>query len=680
MNRLQYETSPYLIQHAHNPVDWYPWGEAAFEKACVENKLVLVSIGYAACHWCHVMERESFESVGVAAYMNEHFVNVKVDREEHPDIDAFYMDALQAMSGQGGWPLNMFVTPDKKPVYGGTYFPPQRMYNRASWSDVLQFLNNNWRNKPSELLHQAIHITEHLERISTQVDNGKRLPLSPMLFESITNTIKQLADEINGGFTMAPKFPGSMTINYLLNYSQLEEDKDAEAIALLSLDKMLEGGIYDQLKGGFSRYATDNEWLVPHFEKMLYDNALLMESILLAYQITKKEYYKDKLYQTIDWLKSELGIHQGKEGFYAALDADSEGVEGKFYTWTYAEIMSLIPDLHPAVKAYWDITELGNWEDVIILNETDNIENIALRFDISKNDLIQWIAEAKTTLLDTRSKRIRPATDTKVLLSWNAMVNKSLSQIASVMKDESLYDLSKKHLDYLIDNFWISEMKYLKHALKKDVSLNNIANLDDYATLMQALLTIGAYSGEAKYYQLCVVLLEQTMTYFYDKKSHFFFNSDIRNEDIIVRKYNLYDGATPAANAIMYDVINKMSILYDRKDLEQIATEMEAVMTDKIMYYPTSHSLWANYFYKKMKGINNLFIIEVENESRTLLRHSMMHPFLVNVYRIKAAVVKSVPYTNHMTVIDNRPTYYLCTSKSCKSPTVNIEEIKNTIF
>jgi len=358
-NRLINETSPYLLQHAHNPVDWYPWGGEALQKAKNENKPILISIGYSACHWCHVMEKESFEKEEVAAIMNEHFINIKIDREERPDLDHIYMDAVQVMTGSGGWPLNVFLTPDAKPFYGGTYFPPQKAYNRASWTDVLYGVANAFAERGSEVTAQAEGLTAHLLKSNTfgEPVNDSDAVYTAQNARLIFENLMKAADKAEGGFGRAPKFPQTFSIQYLLRYFHFYKNDEALQHACLSLDKMLYGGIYDQVGGGFARYATDNEWLVPHFEKMLYDNALLVITLSEAYQITHHKRYIETIGQTIDFIEREMMWHEG--GFYSALDADSEGEEGKFYVWEKAEVDSVLEDDAAMFCAYYDVTAKG---------------------------------------------------------------------------------------------------------------------------------------------------------------------------------------------------------------------------------------------------------------------------------------------------------------------------------
>jgi hypothetical protein len=365
-NHLINETSPYLLQHAHNPVDWHPWNDETLQKARSENKPILVSIGYSACHWCHVMERESFEDENIAAIMNKHFVNIKVDREERPDLDHIYMDAVQTISGTGGWPLNVFLTPDCKPFYGGTYFPPKRLYNRPSWREVLESIADAFDKKNPEIVNQAESLTQHLSQsnsvgIQNINEEGLAKVFDPSTMEEIFKNIMNNADKIDGGFGLAPKFPQTFTIQFLLHYYYYTGNENALDQACISLDKMIAGGIYDHLGGGFARYSTDTKWLVPHFEKMLYDNALLITVLSEAYQSTKKELYADTIRQTMEFIKREMLSPQN--GFYSAIDADSEGEEGKYYVWSKKEVDEILGSESELFCEYYEVTANGNWEN-----------------------------------------------------------------------------------------------------------------------------------------------------------------------------------------------------------------------------------------------------------------------------------------------------------------------------
>ena len=429
-NHLIKETSPYLLQHVHNPVEWYPWGNEALQKAKDNDKPILVSIGYSACHWCHVMEKESFENEETAKLMNEYFINIKIDREERPDLDHIYMDAVQAIAGSGGWPLNVFLTPDCKPFFGGTYFPPENAFNRPSWKEVLTGVHRLFIEKRQEVEAQAVELTRHIGQTNVSTQNLFTIEAEEEIFtwqqtKTIFENIMKQADKKWGGFGNAPKFPQSFTIKYLLRYYHYTKNEEALTRACLSLDKMIYGGIYDQMGGGFARYSTDEEWLAPHFEKMLYDNALLISVLCDAYQLTGNLLYKVSVDQTIDFIKRELMNEDS--GFYSALDADSEGKEGKYYVWNFDEIQEILGEDARLFCQYYDVSPEGNWEHTNILRVLVPLSDFARKKNIDEGELEKLLKQFSSKLFQQRSRRVRPQTDDKILLGWNALMNIALS-------------------------------------------------------------------------------------------------------------------------------------------------------------------------------------------------------------------------------------------------------------
>src|SRR3984957_12151335 len=444
-NRLSEETSPYLLQHSQNPVDWYPWGEEALAAARTQDKPILVSIGYSACHWCHVMERESFEDPGTAVFMNEHFVNIKVDREERPDLDHIYMDAVQAMTGSGGWPLNVFLTPQAKPFYGGTYFPPRPIHTRNSWKEVLSVLASPFRDRRTEVEQQADNLTRHVATAGSfgigagDSPAGATTPFSPAILGEIRDRLLAAADTTSGGFGGAPKFPQTFSLRFLLNDYYYTGNKASLDQACLSLDKMIRGGIYDQLGGGFARYATDREWLVPHFEKMLYDNALLIITLSEAFQLTQKPLYQEAIERCITFIDNELGNGQG--AFFSALDADSEGIEGKYYVWNLRDIEAVLGEDAGIFINYYGVTEHGNWEGTNILTRPA-VDSLTL-------DEAKRLNAARLLLLAYRSRRIRPGLDDKILLGWNALMNIAFSKAFAALGKEAYRDRALENMRFL---------------------------------------------------------------------------------------------------------------------------------------------------------------------------------------------------------------------------------------
>ncbi|MFM1794997.1 MAG: hypothetical protein RL642_1382, partial [Bacteroidota bacterium] len=491
-NKLIHESSPYLLQHAHNPVDWYPWGEEALTKAKEEDKPILVSIGYAACHWCHVMEKESFEDVPTALLMNQHFVCIKIDREERPDLDHLFMDALQAISGNGGWPLNMFLTSEGRPFYGGTYFPPKRVHNRHSWQEVLLQIHQAYQQRRKEIEDQASNLVDYLSRSNQTIGFKTDLKIDTSNFtlghcEQAFQALMGVSDKIHGGFGKAPKFPQTFSIQYLLRFAHFTGNKEALVQAELSLQSMMRGGIYDQIGGGFCRYSTDTSWLAPHFEKMTYDNALLLVVLSEAYQLTQNPDYKRVAIQTVDFMKREM-MSDG-QGFYAALDADSEGEEGKFYTWTKSEFEEVLQEDATMMADWFDVTEEGNWEGVNILRTKKIVDEWRSDHQMTEKQAANKIQEAINQLLAARKKRVRPGTDDKVILGWNALFNHALVKAALAFDQPEWLILAEENMQLLLSVFASDHDIQWLHTYKQGQA-KFPAFLDDLAYLIQALIAL----------------------------------------------------------------------------------------------------------------------------------------------------------------------------------------------
>ncbi|HYC41286.1 MAG TPA: thioredoxin domain-containing protein [Chitinophagaceae bacterium] len=592
-NRLIHESSPYLLQHAHNPVDWYPWGEEALEKARRENKPVLVSIGYAACHWCHVMERESFEDEETAALMNEHFVNIKIDREERPDLDHIYMDAVQAIAGSGGWPLNVFLTPEGKPFFGGTYFPPRRAFNRTSWKEVLAAVSEAFRDRRHEIDAQAENLTEHLLQANRfGFHSGGELGKA-QVSETFENLMKQ-ADREWGGFGRAPKFPQTFSILFLLRHHAVTGNSEALQQARLSLDKMLQGGIYDQIGGGFARYSTDTEWLVPHFEKMLYDNALLVAVYSEAFQLTRDPEYRRVIVETMEFVNRELTDASG--GFYSALDADSEGEEGKFYVWSRREVEELLGADAELFCAFLDITETGNWVEghgaagKNIPRMKKPKPEFAADRKMSVEELDALTRPLIRKLLEAREQRPRPLLDDKVLLGWNALMNIACSKAFAATGEETYRKLALENMQFLLKSF--SADRGLQHTWKQGRA-KFPAFLDDYAFLISALIHLQEISADATWLQKARELTEFVMDCFSEAESGFFFYTMEGQKDVILRKKEIYDGATPSGNSVMALNLHQLSILFDQPAWRERSEKMLRSLSQVVIRYPTSFGFWA---------------------------------------------------------------------------------------
>ena len=689
-NRLVNETSPYLLQHAHNPVDWYPWGDEAFDKALTENKIILVSIGYSACHWCHVMERESFENEKVANLMNENLVNIKIDREERPDLDHIYMDALQSMTGSGGWPLNVFLTPEAKPFYGGTYFPPRKAYNRPSWTDVLNGIFQTWKTKETEIRIQAEELTTHLKHSNHLITEQKAIPNetgnsfftendASKLFENIMRS----ADATWGGFGKAPKFPQFFTIQYLLQYHYFSGNETALYQARLSLDKMLEGGIYDQVGGGLARYSTDETWLAPHFEKMLYDNALLINILSEIYLITKESSYAQAIRRTINFVEKEL-LHPGG-GFYSAIDADSQGEEGKFYTWDKSEIDEILGDDSPLFCSYFDITEEGNWSHAHGSSKT-NILHIVMKaqeftsaHDIAPGDLKKKINACLEIVQKERNRRIRPQLDDKILLNWNALMITALAKAAAALNDQHYRKLAENSFHFLMLKFKKEEHTWALYHCYKDNTAKYPAFLDDYAFLIQSCIHLQELTADSKYLVWAKELTYKVLEDFMDEGTGFFFYTGKNQTDVLFRKRELYDGATPSGNSVMAENLFYLAGIFESSDWFQKANSMISLLKEAVIRYPTSFGTWATVMLKQVHGQYEILVLGPDHIQiqTSLLQHYL--PF-----RILQSGPAADPEFPLMVGKDTRGVtwLYLCRNQTCSPPVETIHDLllqlKNT--
>lgn len=669
-NRLAKETSPYLLQHAHNPVDWYPWGEEAFAKAKREDKPILVSIGYAACHWCHVMERESFEDPAVAAIMNDHFVNIKVDREERPDVDHIYMDAVQAMTGSGGWPLNAFLTPDGKPFYGGTYFPPTRALNRASWTEVLQAIVKSYEDKKEEIAEQAEHLTNHLARSNSfglEVSTGN---ITREHVDAAFQNIMRNADKFWGGFGKAPKFPQTFVITFLLRYAHVTNNKRAREQALLSLDRMLQGGIYDHAGGGFARYSTDTEWLVPHFEKMLYDNALLVATLSEAYQATKEERYREAIEETLRFVEREMMHVDG--GFFSALDADSEGVEGKFYVWDYEEVRSIVGDHADIFCQYFNIKKEGNWEGKNILHTSLTFEDFAGQSKLSPEDLREIISEGKRKLLEARAQRIRPSLDDKVILGWNALMNQAYSKAYAATGNVHYREVAERNMTFLLRTFTDGNQWW--HTWK-DGQAKHPAFLDDFASLITALIELTQITADHKWLRQGEALTRVVLEQFDDPGSAFFFYTNVAQKDILLRKKELYDGAVPSGNSLMACNLNLLSVFFAKPEWKKRAETMMLSLSDVIVKYPTSFGVWLSVLFEFIQGINEIAVVGPGYEEK--LKE------LLSIYIPHKVIMASKEADNDFPLLKdkfgNELLIYLCKDYACQRPVRTLEEFRSLV-
>jgi uncharacterized protein YyaL (SSP411 family) len=653
-NDLSKETSPYLLQHAQNPVQWKPWSDTLFETATAADKPILLSIGYAACHWCHVMERESFEDETVADYMNMHFINIKVDREERPDIDHIYMDALQAMTGSGGWPLNIFLLPNGQPFYGGTYFPPNAMQNRASWMDVLKGVKAAFDRNREKLIEQATHLTEHLlqSNIKAQQSQEVEVVATNDEFQLIAQRILQNADTQWGGFGAAPKFPQTFSIQVLFRHYFQNKDQASIVHAIRSVDKMIQGGIYDHVGGGFSRYSVDAMWQAPHFEKMLYDNALILGTLAEAYQLTKKPIYLDVIHATFTFLQREL--FNGAGGYYAALDADSEGVEGKFYTWSYDELKAVVdPTIFDDFVAYYQVTPNGNWEHTNILWTQNELEK-------------EWEPAWQNTLkklFDTRAVRIRPALDHKVILGWNAMLIVGYCKMYAATGNAVYKDAAVECIAWVEANLYHEKEQHFYHSIANGIP-KATAFLDDYANLIQAYIQLQEITGDSSYLFKAKKWMDYLLLHFMDEDGLYFYYTAAYQKDVIIRKKESYDGAQPSGNALVCSSLSYLGQVFDLTQWRQQAEKMIHSIRPSLLQYPGSFGFWAQSLYQMSTGMIELVGVgPTVHESLAALNA----PFLPHTIRMLSQVENDrIPILKGKKCIENQ--FFICKNNSCSAP------------
>jgi uncharacterized protein YyaL (SSP411 family) len=575
-NSLIHESSPYLLQHADNPVQWHTWNENALKKARDENKPIFLSIGYSSCHWCHVMAHESFEDSNIAKIMNENFVNIKVDREERPDIDDIYQKACQIATGQGGWPLSVFLTPDQRPFYVGTYFPIMDSYGRPGFGSILLQLAQAWKEKPNDIKKKAASFLDTLQK----TDEKNIIPnittsSTPKINNSILNeaavNLLHLSDDNYGGFGSAPKFPNAASISFMFRYSKSSKISKFQEFALKTLKKMAKGGIFDQIGGGFHRYSTDARWLVPHFEKMLYDNALIPINYIEAYQITKDPFYLEVLKKTLDFVLRDLTSPQG--GFYSALDADSQGEEGKFYTWSKSEIQQILKKEDADIFClFYDVTDGGNWEGKTILCNNINMSAVSFHSGKSEQQVKQILEQSAKKLLDIRSKRVWPSLDDKILTAWNALMITAFAKGYRVTHDQKYLDAAKKCTDFILENL-CKEDNTLLHT-SKDGNSKIQGYLEDYAYFASSLLDLFEIEPQQKYLKKSIKLGEYLLDHFWDPQSNSFFMTADNHEKLIIRPKSNYDLSIPSGNSVAANLLLRLYHFTQNKQFLDISTKI----------------------------------------------------------------------------------------------------------
>jgi uncharacterized protein YyaL (SSP411 family) len=654
-NALINETSPYLLQHAHNPVNWYPWGDEALEKAKKENKLILVSIGYSACHWCHVMEHESFEDTAVARLMNDHFICIKVDREERPDIDQVYMNAVQLMTGSGGWPLNCFALPDGRPVYGGTYFPKQQFMS------VLVSLADLYRNDTAKAIDYAERLTEGIQKSELIKLNTGKPQFSMDTLKRTVDVWKERFDNKEGGPMRAPKFPLPNNYEFLLHYYFASKDETLLDHIHLTLKKMAWGGIYDQVGGGFARYSTDTLWKAPHFEKMLYDNAQLVTLYCEGYRLSKDPLYKNVVEETLAFIEREMTSPEG--AFYSALDADSEGEEGKYYVWTKEELAKILGDDYSLFADYFNVNNNGLWEHgnyILLRNQPDAV--IAKQHTITADELHKKITDLKKKVLSVREKRIRPGLDDKTLTSWNALMLKAYADAYNTFGDARYLEAALKNANFILQKQKRSDGG-LNHNYKNGKSNIN-GYLEDYSFTIEAFIALYEASLDEKWLNEAKQLADFTVTHFHDKNSvMFWFTSDL-DKALIARKMEVMDNVIPSSNSSMAKALFLLGNYFDNAEYISLSKQMLNNVQHDMAQYGSGYSNWGLLLLWQTAPFYEVAIVgnSVDEKRAELLRN-----YLPNMIFAGSRSSSRLPLLEDK-YVESKTLIYICENKACKLP------------
>lgn len=656
MNRLANSASPYLLQHANNPVNWYPWGAEALQKARDENKLILVSIGYSACHWCHVMEHESFEDEQVAAVMNDHFVCIKVDREERPDIDQIYMSAVQLMTGRGGWPLNCICLPDQRPIYGGTYF------QKKDWISLLFNLAEFYRDKPQDAEGYAVKLTEGIRQYESVDFIAEQPEYAKSDLETIVSAWRKFFDLQEGGTNRAPKFPMPNNWQFLMRYAYLMKDEGVANAVKLTLKKMAYGGIYDHIGGGFARYSVDARWHVPHFEKMLYDNAQLISLYAEAYTWNRNPLYRQVVDETIAFVQGELTSPDN--GYYSALDADSEGVEGKFYTFNKEEIEDLLGDDATLFTIYYNVTEEGNWEEEatnVFFRKDDDAE-LAAKLGISETELKQKISALRTRVFEHRSHRVRPGLDYKIIASWNGLMLKGLCDAYRAFNDGVYLDLAIKNANFILNNLVREDGKLIRIYQAAD----QIAFLDDYANVIDGLTALYEVTFDMQWLHKAQVFTDKAIELYYDEREGMFFYTAADNEQLIARKSEIMDGVIPASNSVMARNLKRLVLLFEKEQYHQISAQLLRNLMPYMAKYGSVYSNWAMLLLDEVFGT---YEVAVTGPDANKMRSELEENYIPNKIML-GGNEENLPLLQGRTGDTTR--IFICKDKTCGLPAQNV--------
>ena len=669
-NRLAQETSPYLLQHADNPVDWYPWSSEALERAKREDRPILLSIGYSACHWCHVMAHESFEDEATAAVMNERFVNIKVDREERPDIDAIYMQAVQAMTGQGGWPMTVFLTPDGVPFYGGTYYPKEERLGMPSFTRILTAVSDAYRQRPAEVARSAASVREMYDAARDAARSGG--PLTTELLDRAYRVLAEQYDERNGGFDGAPKFPQTMSLDFLLRYWGRGGPEHALAMAAHSFRQMAAGGIYDQIGGGFARYSTDARWLVPHFEKMLYDNALLIRLGTHLWQATKDEAIRQVVRDTIAWVEREMRSAEG--GFYSALDADSEGHEGKFYVWSEDELVSALGPDAPLLRAYWGATPDGNFEgrNILFVAVADR-RAFARQFDVSETELDEIVRRGRKTLYDVRAQRVWPGRDDKILTAWNGLMVRAIAEAARIFGDATYRALAVEGATFLFDAL-VKDGRVFRSY--KDGRARIAGYLEDYASLGLAALALYELTFDRAWLDRAREVNDAMVRWFWDDATGVFYDTASDHEQLITRPREVTDNATPSGTSLAAELLVRLAELMHDVDARRRATWIVETLAPAMSRYPSAFGHLLGVADMLINGAVELAIVgdPTAADFRALERAAAAE-YVPALVLAGGTPDDSIALLEGRSTRDDRATAYVCRNYACEEPVTAAEAL-----
>ena len=672
-NNLIHESSPYLLQHAQNPVDWYAWNDEALKKAKDENKPIFLSIGYSSCHWCHVMAHESFENDEVAKFMNENFVNIKVDREERPDIDDIYQKVCQIATGQGGWPLSIFLTPDQKPFYAGTYFPVLDSYGRPGFGSICRQLSQAWKEKPKDIESSAERFLGALNKAEAIQVPSK---LERTILDEAAMNLFQLGDATYGGFGSAPKFPNAANVSFLFRYAKLTGLSKFNEFALKTLRKMANGGIFDQIGGGFSRYSTDAKWLVPHFEKMLYDNALIPVNYAEAFQITKEPFYLEVLKKTLDFVLREMTSSEG--GFYSAYDADSEGVEGKFYVWKKSEIKEILGDDAELFCLYYDVTDGGNWEGNNILCNNLNISTVAFNFGLSESEVKKKLAICSEKLLKVRSSRVPPGLDDKVLVSWNSLMITAFAKGYRVTGDKRYLDAAKNCISFIEDKLIVDEK--LLRTYKNGVAKID-GYLEDYSYFTNALLDVFEIEPDEKYLKLSLKFGHHLVNHFWDSEKNNFFMTSDEHEKLIIRPKSNYDLSLPSGNSVSAFVMLRLYHLSQKQTFLEITTKIMESQAQMAAENPFGFGYLLNTISMYIQKPTEITVINTENSEmcQSLLLDYLPNSILITIQNtLQLEDLSKYPFFAGKS-FEDKTSVFVCKDFTCSLPLHNIDEINSNL-